>query len=246
MIGGTILCNAQLPILQCNNYLLYNWYPSYGSRNNAQKSFEPYAIENSVKKSEKKSKFDKEKDENFPILIKKYPNRRLYNTATSSYITLDDVVELVRRDTEFIVEDTKTGEDITRYILNQIIYEREIKPDNFHFPLAFQKQLINMYGDTFGQLIPDYLTESLNLLDKERSKLSQSLENILDCNTRAMLDYSHNLARRNMEMFRKSWEMFSMVSSSKQSGEEDNQRDEATEIQRKIDQLQKRLEELRT
>lgn len=187
-----------------------------------------------------------------PILIKKYPNRRLYNTSTSSYIVLDDIVELVRSDTPFVIEDKKTGEDITRSILNQIIFEQETKPSNFHFPLEVQKQLISMYGDTYGQMVPDYLTESMKLFVAEKSRMADAMENVVGRNTQAMMQFSQNLARQNMEMFRKSWEMFGALSPQQNKDaptEEHETKSEKSgdlsEIQSQIDALQERLKSLK-
>ena len=195
-----------------------------------------------------------------PILIKKYPNRRLYNTATSAYIVLDDVVDLVKSGQPFVIEDTKTGEDITRTILNQIIFEQETKPSNFHFPLEFQKQLIAMYGDTYGQMVPDYLTESLKLFAAERNEMGQAFESVVDRNTRAMMEYSQKLAQQNMEMFRQSWSMFGMTGQTPSSKTSENPKsseagkeastsprreDELEQIQKQIDALQARLKSLK-
>ncbi|MGI9363655.1 MAG: polyhydroxyalkanoate synthesis repressor PhaR [Rhizobiaceae bacterium] len=195
------------------------------------------------------------------ILIKKYPNRRLYNTSTSSYIVLDDIIDLVKSGNPFVIEDTKTGEDITRTILNQIIFEQETKPANFHFPLEFQKQLIAMYGDSYGQMVPDYLTESLNLFAAERVRMNSTFESVVDRNTKAMMEYSQNLARQNMELFKRSWSMLGMTGSANQSsGEEDaakpddqqeaegtnsRRESELDQIQKQIDALQDRLKSLK-
>jgi len=182
--------------------------------------------------------------DDMPLLIKKYPNRRLYNTSTSSYIVLDDVVELVRDKTPFVIEDTKTGEDITRSILNQIIFEQETKPSNFHFPLEFQKQLIGMYGDNYGQMVPDYLTESLKLFAAERSRINESVGNMVDRSARTVFEYSESLARHNMELFKRSLNMFSLSSDSNDKEEEPapaSKVDELEEIQKQIDALQARL-----
>ena len=108
----------------------------------------------------KSAKSDKFTVPDGTVLIKKYPNRRLYTPATSTYIVLDDIVDLIKSDVAFVIADTKTGEDITRSILNQIIFEQEIKPSDFHFSLDVQKQLIAMYGDAYGKMMPDYLSES--------------------------------------------------------------------------------------
>lgn len=174
---------------------------------------------------------------------------------------LDDIIDLVKSGDPFVIEDTKTGEDITRTILNQIIFEQEIKPANFHFPLEFQKQLIAMYGDSYGQMVPDYLTESLNLFAAERVRMNSTFENVVDRNTKAMMEYSQDLARQNMDLFRRSWSMFGMTGSgstvSEESGtggpddehpqdEQNKQREsELEQIQQQIDALQERLKSLK-
>ncbi len=202
-------------------------------------------------------------DQPRPILIKKYPNRRLYNTATSAYIVLDDIVELVRNGVEFVIEDKKSGEDITRSILNQIIFEQETKPSNYHFPLEVQKQLIAMYGDTYGQMMPDYLTESMKLFVSERDRMSEAMESVVGRNTRQMMEFSQSLARQNMELFRRSWEMFGGMAgradqaneaapgdhasgtSAASQGSDMDRSQELQQIQDKIDALQNRLKELK-
>ena len=210
-----------------------------------------------MKKSKKQDDSADDRPSDGHILIKKYPNRRLYNTATSAYIVLDDVVELVKSGTPFVIEDTKTGEDITRTILNQIIFEQEIKPSNFHFPLEFQKQLISMYGDTYGQMVPDYLTESLKLFAAERAEMGQAFDDVVTRNTRAMMEYSQNLARQNMEMFRQSWSMFGMTPGPTPTAADDSSYADAENaraskreselelIQKQIDALQARLKSLK-
>jgi len=188
-----------------------------------------------------------------PILIKKYPNRRLYNTATSGYIVLDDIVKLVKDGTAFVIHDTKTGEDITRSILNQIIFERETKPSNYHFPLDVQKQLIGMYDDTYAKMVPGYLRESMNLFTNERERMSAAVENAVGRNAQAMMEFSQNIARQNMEIFKRSWEMFG-GSVSNTSNEETGHKDtapvdererELKDIQDKINALQSRLKSLK-
>jgi len=168
------------------------------------------------------------------------------------------VIELVKASTPFVIEDTKTGEDITRTILNQIIFEQEIKPSNFHFPLEFQKQLIAMYGDTYGQMVPDYLTESLKLFAAERSQMGDAFESVVDRNTRTMMEYSQKLAHQNMDMFRQSWSMFNMGNTSSDTAPADPEEETSAEgkttspreteleqIQKQIDALQARLKSLK-
>ncbi len=193
-----------------------------------------------------------EKNEAAPVLIKKYPNRRLYNTATSSYIVLDDIVELVKAGTEFVIEDTKTGEDLTRSILNQIIYERETANSDYHFPLDVQKQLILMYDDAYGKMMPEYLRESMNVFVAEREKMKSAFEEMVSFNSKTMAQFSENLAKQNLEMFNRSFDFFQSMSGLGKSEdtqgkdvEHEAKSGEGSEglkaIQDQIDALQKQL-----
>ena len=191
-------------------------------------------------------------DSELPVLIKKYPNRRLYNTSTSAYIVQKDIQALVRDEVDFRIEDAKTGEDITRSILNQIIFEQETKPGNYHFPLEFQKQLIGMYGDGYSKMVPNYLTESLKLFAAEREKAVETMGTAVNRNTQAMMDYTQALAKQNMEIFRRSWDMFGMMtggttSSTDKEGDKPqlSREEEVEEIEKKIEALQERVKELK-
>src|SRR3546814_1738665 len=93
-----------------------------------------------------------------PITIKKYANRRLYNTATSKYVTLDDLAHMVKGGAEFVVVDAKSGTDITRSVLTQIIFEEEAKGQNL-LPISFLRQLIQFYGDSLQAMVPNYLED---------------------------------------------------------------------------------------
>ena len=95
-----------------------------------------------------------------PVVVKKYANRRLYNTQSSSYITLDNLAEMVRQGRDFVVYDAKSGEDITRGVLTQIIVEEEGKGSNL-LPTAFLRQLIGFYGDQMQSLVPKYLEQAI-------------------------------------------------------------------------------------
>jgi polyhydroxyalkanoate synthesis repressor PhaR len=105
-----------------------------------------------------------------PVRIKKYANRRLYNTATSSYVTLDYLAQMVRNGTDFTVEDAKTGEDITRSVLTQIIVEEESKGQNM-LPINFLRQLISLYGDNLQFLVPRYLEQSMESFAKNQEQM---------------------------------------------------------------------------
>ncbi|MCZ8376408.1 MAG: polyhydroxyalkanoate synthesis repressor PhaR [Beijerinckiaceae bacterium] len=107
-----------------------------------------------------------------PTVIKKYANRRLYHTGTSSYVTLEDLALMVRQGEEFQVTDAKTGEDITRSVLTQIIFEQENK-GQFLLPIAFLRQLIQFYGDNMQALVPRYLEFSLGQFMADQQKLRE-------------------------------------------------------------------------
>jgi len=104
------------------------------------------------------------------ITIKKYANRRLYNTATSSYVTLDHLAEMVKGGAEFVVTDAKTGEDITRSVLTQIIVEQEGKGQNL-LPIKFLRQIIGFYGDSLGGLVPRYLEHSMEAFHQNENQM---------------------------------------------------------------------------
>ncbi len=105
-----------------------------------------------------------------PTVIKKYANRRLYHTGTSSYVTLEDLALMVRQGENFVVTDAKSGDDITRSVLTQIIFEQENK-GQFLLPIAFLRQLIQFYGDNMQALVPRYLEFSLGQFMTDQQKL---------------------------------------------------------------------------
>ena len=109
-----------------------------------------------------------------PILIKKYANRRLYNTATSSYVTLDYLCQMVKEGTKFIVQDAKTKDDITRSVLTQIIVEEESKGETM-LPINFLRQLISFYGDRLQALVPSYLETSMEAFTHQQEAMRNSL-----------------------------------------------------------------------
>ena len=110
-----------------------------------------------------------------PVRIKKYANRRLYNTATSSYVTLDHLATMVKEHTDFIVHDAKTGEDITRAVLTQIIVEEEGKGGQNMLPIGFLRQLISFYGDNLQSIVPRYLETSMQLFARNQEQMREYL-----------------------------------------------------------------------
>src|ERR1700692_2715669 len=106
-----------------------------------------------------------------PVTIKKYANRRLYNTGTSTYVTLEDLAAMVKNGEDFVVYDAKTGEEITRSVLTQIIFEQENKEGGQNLlPIAFLRQLIRFYGDSLQMMVPRYLAVSSDSLTREQAK----------------------------------------------------------------------------
>ena len=138
-------------------------------------------------------------------VIKKYANRRLYNTATSTYVTLEDLARMVKDGSDFIVYDAKSGEDITRTVLTQIIFEEENKGDNNLLPINFLRQLIRFYGDSMQGIVPGYLEFSLGNLMKEQDKVRKQMMDSFGGDTFKTME---DAAKRNMQLFQDSLKMF--------------------------------------
>jgi len=140
-----------------------------------------------------------------PITIKKYANRRLYNTATSSYVTLDHLCQMVKDGTDFVVYDAKSGDDITRSVLTQIIVEEENKGQNL-LPIGFLRQLISFYGDSLGGLVPRYLEHSMQSFarneEQMRSLLHNAFEGIFP------LQNFEEMNKQNVALFENAMKMF--------------------------------------
>jgi polyhydroxyalkanoate synthesis repressor PhaR len=148
-----------------------------------------------------------------PITIKKYANRRLYNTGTSSYVTLDDLAEMVKKNEVFVVVDAKTSEDITRSVLTQIIVEQESRGGNM-LPISFLRQLIGFYGDSMQSLVPSYLDFSMQSLTKEqgrfREEMTQTIgQTIGQTVGSTAMTAMEDQVKRNMEMYERAFRMFS-------------------------------------
>lgn len=138
------------------------------------------------------------------VVIKKYANRRLYNTSTSTYVTLDDLAQMVKEGTEFAVYDAKSGEDITRSVLTQIIFEEESKGTNL-LPINFLRQLIRFYGDSMQAFVPGYLELSLQTLGKDQDRLRQQ---IMDAWGADPIKAVEEHTKRNMAIFTDAMRMF--------------------------------------
>ncbi len=135
------------------------------------------------------------------VVIKKYANRRLYNTAKSSYVTLEDLSEMVRAGEDFQVFDAKTGEEITRSVLTQIIFEQESKGHNM-LPANFLRQLIRLYGDALQSVVPGYLDASMEAFSRNQERLREAFK------ANPAMAHFETLARSNIEWAERAMRMF--------------------------------------
>jgi polyhydroxyalkanoate synthesis repressor PhaR len=152
---------------------------------------------------------------NGPVTIKKYANRRLYNTGTSTYVTLEDLAEMVKRGEEFVVQDAKTGEDITHPVLTQIIFELENKNGQTMLPIPFLRQLIAFYGDQMQMVVPSFLEQSMIAFAKEQERFREQMKSAIGKTPMDMMSVSAPMkaleeqARHNIELFQNAMRMFS-------------------------------------
>jgi len=144
-----------------------------------------------------------------PITIKKYANRRLYNTATSTYVTLDYLSEMVKSGQDFVVYDAKSGDDITRSVLTQIIFEEENKGQNL-LPVQFLRQLIQFYGDNLQSFVPSYLEMSMNAFAENQEKIRAQMRNAFGATPGYKM--FEETARQNMALFEQAMQMFNPIS----------------------------------
>jgi polyhydroxyalkanoate synthesis repressor PhaR len=152
------------------------------------------------------------------IVIKKYANRRLYNTETSQYVTLDDLGTMVRADKDFVVYDAKTGDDLTHSVLTQIIVEQESRNDGQNMlPTPFLRQLIRFYDDQIGRMVPSYLQFSLENLVKEQEKIRSQFTAAFT-NPAAAFEAYQEQARKNMAMFEQAVAMWTSFGAAAQPG----------------------------
>lgn len=181
-----------------------------------------------------------------PITIKKYANRRLYNTATSSYVTLDHLSKMVKEGEDFVVYDAKSGDDITRSVLTQIIVEEESKGEHL-LPTSFLRQLIGFYGGNMEMLVPKYLEHTMQSFAKNQEQMNDMLRNSMG--GMFPLQQMEELSKQNRTMFEQAMKMFtpgaamgetSTASDSGKSASNSNLDD----LNRKITELQEQLAEI--
>ncbi len=187
-------------------------------------------------------------DKEQPTIIKKYANRRLYHTGTSTYVTLDDLAVMVKRGDNFAVIDAKSGEDITRPVLTQIIFEQEAKTGQSLLPINFMRQLIGFYGDSMQAMVPSYLEHSIQMLTENQQKFRDQITNAFGAQNFGVME---DFGQKNMDMFRNAMSMFlpfsKMPSAPDKASEATPTKtgDEDIDVLKKeLAEMQKRLEKL--
>ncbi len=186
-----------------------------------------------------------------PIAIKKYANRRLYHTGTSAYVTLDDLAQMVKAGEDFVVSDAKTGEDITRSVLAQIIFEQEGKTGQNLLPANFLREVIRYYGDSMQMLVPRFLDVSMQAFTREQEKFRSQISQAFGGTPFASME---DQVRRNMAMFEKAFAMFMPFAASAQFPGTQNppaqtpaapaSGDEIDGLKQQLAEMQQRLEKL--
>lgn len=183
-----------------------------------------------------------------PTVIKKYANRRLYHTGTSSYVTLEDLAGLVRKGEDFVVYDAKSGEDITRSVLAQIIFEEESKDGQNLLPITFLRQLIRFYGDSMQALVPRYLEFSMDNLTQDQNKFREQMSKAFGTGA---IDALQAQTRANMAMFTEAFRLFNpfaAAAATKARGEgatpAQGESGELGDLKRELNAMRERLDKL--
>ena len=186
-----------------------------------------------------------------PVVIKKYANRRLYNTAASSYVTLDHLSEMVRDGVDFVVQDAKSGDDITRSVLTQIIFEQESRGQNL-LPVQFLRRLIRFYGDQMQGFLPPYLEMSMESFAKAQDKMRENISRTFGATT-PMAAFEEQ-AQRNMQLFQQALQAWTPFAAGAMAGsaparastsETESAKDEQlADLRRQMEAMQKQLDQM--
>lgn len=188
-----------------------------------------------------------------PITIKKYANRRLYNTETSSYVTLDHLAAMIKSGDDFVVQDAKSGEDLTRSVLTQIIFEKETRNDNI-LPIAFLRQLIKFYGDSMQSMVPTYLEGTMDVLNRHKEQIRTAFGGADNGNFMPLFE---EMTRQNMAFFDQTMQMFAQTaakgsespgpkakSDADQSNVSEGEHGKITELQAQLAALKEQVDSL--
>lgn len=185
------------------------------------------------------------------VVIKKYANRRLYNTAASQYVTLEHLSDMVREGVDFVVLDAKTGEDITRSVLTQIIFEQESRGQNL-LPVQFLRRLIRFYGDQMQGFLPPYLEMSMESFANAQEKMRENMSRAFGATT-PMAAFEEQ-AQRNMQLFQQALQMWQPFTAATQNGmtmpgaastkekTDDAKEAQVAELRRQMEAMQKQLD----
>jgi polyhydroxyalkanoate synthesis repressor PhaR len=178
-----------------------------------------------------------------PVVVKKYANRRLYNTESSSYITLDNLADMVRQGRDFVVYDAKTGDDITRSVLTQIIVEEEGKGQNL-LPTTFLRQLISFYGGSMQGLVPKYLEDAMTAFAAQQEQMRAAMQKTMG--TLFPFGNMEEVGRQNMAMMERAFSLFSPFYRPNESATANTDKDaEVTLLRAEVERLRKELAEAR-
>lgn len=191
-----------------------------------------------------------------PVVVKKYANRRLYNTESSSYITLDNLAEMVRQGRDFVVYDAKTGEDITRGVLTQIIVEEENK-GRAMLPTNFLRQLIGFYGDQMQSVVPRYLEQAMTAFSQQQEQVRSTMQRTMgSMGTLFPFGNVEEMSRQNMAMMERAFSLFTpfyrpgetggaQQGPGEAGGAPHSEADEIAALRREVERLRQELAESR-
>src|SRR5689334_6684487 len=181
-----------------------------------------------------------------PVVVKKYANRRLYNTESSSYITLDNLADMVRQGRDFVVYDAKSGEDITRSVLTQIIVEEEGKGHNL-LPTTFLRHLIGFYGDQMQNVVPRFLDQAMGALAQQQEQVRTTMQKTMgSIGTMFPFGNMEEVSRQNMAMVERAMSLFTPFyrGAAAEPGPS-TQAQEVADLRAEVENLRRQLEETR-
>ncbi|MBS0640407.1 MAG: polyhydroxyalkanoate synthesis repressor PhaR [Acetobacteraceae bacterium] len=178
--------------------------------------------------------------EKAPVVVKKYANRRLYNTESSSYITLENLGDMVRAGRDFVVYDAKSGEDITRSVLTQIIVEEEGKSGQNLLPTTFLRQLIGFYGGSMQGLVPKYLEHAMSSFAEQQESMRAAMQKTMG----GLFPFGNieEVGRQNIAMMERAFSLFTPFYRPHENASEEP-RDEVTALKAEVERLKKELAE---
>ena len=182
---------------------------------------------------------DKAAAEKAPVVVKKYANRRLYNTESSSYITLENLGDMVRAGRDFVVYDAKSGDDITRSVLTQIIVEEEGKVGQNLLPTTFLRQLIGFYGGSMQGLVPKYLEHAMSSFASQQEQMRSAMQKTMG----GLFPFGNmeEMGRQNIAMMERAFSLFTPFYRGSEGAGSDDSKDEIANLKAEVERLKKEL-----